>query len=269
MSTKNTITSKTPLKIGDSIHSKNNQYKLTLEKSGKLVIYFSSPKGPFKTWESSNKPTTAVEASVDQDGNLSLKDASGTIVWETGTSFIGSKECRLFNNGDLAIFNTLTGKRHWHSGTHSFVFDPILAMNYPVFIWNNHNGHFQFMTNHATRYYNRPDDHCEFDIQPIQSFQSFNFGSLDHYSIQNTSNQGYLTDSASKLSSFVGSDEVILFPQTQTKGVWYIKCYQDGGYFGTSASSLDSSPEIGWHIALVSEYDQPATSTSGHLFSFH
>lgn len=83
---------------GNSLYSANNQYRLTLQTDGNLVIYDASSNAVWNTGTYGQRVDFAI---MQVDGNLVLYGA-GAAVWASGT---GSPHSRLFiqNDGTMAI----------------------------------------------------------------------------------------------------------------------------------------------------------------------
>ena len=80
------------LQQGESIWSTNEQYRLTMQDDGNLVLYDgkNQPHWASNTWRHGEPP---YRATMQDDGNLVLYDVRGTATWASNTWGKGPSRC--------------------------------------------------------------------------------------------------------------------------------------------------------------------------------
>lgn len=87
--------------------------RLVMQADGNLVIY--STKSGQKLWSSNTSGHPGATATMGTDGNLTVKDTTGTTLWSTGTSTPGSF-ARIQDDNQLVVY-TSGWTALWNSGT--------------------------------------------------------------------------------------------------------------------------------------------------------
>ncbi len=107
-----------------SIKSQNNQYRLTLQGDGNLVLYKVSNNRAL--WATNTVNSGANKLIMQSDGNLVLYRSNNTVVWASGTQFNGASipyqkkgdYVIIQNDGNLVIYNQYGFKNAiWSTGT--------------------------------------------------------------------------------------------------------------------------------------------------------
>ena len=105
---------------GEGFSSPNNNYRLVLQNGdGNVVLYDLSTEPPTPKWASQTQGTGANSLRLQHDGNLVLRDSSGSPIWSSGTTGSDFESLRLFNDGSLVLFHE--GNKVWSvfdSGDH-------------------------------------------------------------------------------------------------------------------------------------------------------
>jgi hypothetical protein len=97
---------------GQSLESKNGQYRLAMQTDGNLVIY--SSKGAI--WASGTGGKNVKDVDMQTDGNLVIYNTSGKPLWYSATSGKGPSTLHMQADGNLVLYDG-DGHATWASGT--------------------------------------------------------------------------------------------------------------------------------------------------------
>ncbi|WP_037571481.1 polymorphic toxin-type HINT domain-containing protein [Phaeacidiphilus oryzae] len=98
---------------GHSVTS--NTARLSMQADGNLVLY--SLQSGQAIWSSNTAGHPGASAAMQTDGNFTVKDTDGTILWSTGTSSPGAI-AKVQDDHNFTLYDT-TGNSLWSSGTYS------------------------------------------------------------------------------------------------------------------------------------------------------
>ena len=103
------------LEKGSSIESKNGVYKLILRESGNLELMCNDT----SLWSSKTKNPDVDVFQYQSNGNLVIRKADGTYLWESKTAHDVNPPDRLVlqDDGNLVLYAGSTSK--WHTNTYS------------------------------------------------------------------------------------------------------------------------------------------------------
>ena len=103
------------LEKGSSIESKNGVYKLILRESGKLELMCNDT----SLWSSETKNPDVDVFQYQSNGNLVIRKADGTCLWESKTMHDVNPPDRLVlqDDGNLVLYAGNTSK--WHTNTYN------------------------------------------------------------------------------------------------------------------------------------------------------
>lgn len=101
------------LENGNTLLSKNHQYRLIMQNDGNLVIYKA---GGTPIWASNTAGTDAKRLVLQGDGNLVLYNSSGIPIWATNNLGTNRQHLIMQNDGNLVLY-TNNGSAVWATGT--------------------------------------------------------------------------------------------------------------------------------------------------------
>ncbi|MGE5453125.1 MAG: hypothetical protein ACM3VZ_14935 [Acidobacteriota bacterium] len=102
------------LNVGESLVSLNDQYRFSLQSDGNLVLRNASGQA---LWSSGTAGRSGARLELQSsDGNLVLYSTSGAAIWATATGGLGATRLVMQNDGNLVLY-TSSGKAVWATKT--------------------------------------------------------------------------------------------------------------------------------------------------------
>lgn len=101
------------LKRGESIYSGDEDYRLTMQYDGNLVLYNARNK---PVWSSRTNGRSGTVVKMQYDGNLVLYTSNNRPLWATGTNKKSAAVLRMQYDGNVVIYNS-SDKPVWATGT--------------------------------------------------------------------------------------------------------------------------------------------------------